>query len=104
MDLHNQNTRKLQISQRQIAPRRICKGLPLLASFGQHQWRGATCSLTGAVNKHSMQRIAEMMRSMSHRYSPCGRVLAVAEPADFLTLYNAEDGYETAQEVSLVLA
>lgn len=35
----------------------------------------------------------------SLRYSPCGRVLAVAEPADFVTLYNAADDYQTAQEV-----
>ena len=36
----------------------------------------------------------------SLRYSPCGRVLAVAEPADFITLYDASEGYEQAQEVS----
>lgn len=36
----------------------------------------------------------------SLRYSPCGRVLAVAEPADFITLYDAAEGYEQAQEVS----
>ena len=37
----------------------------------------------------------------SLRYSPCGRVLAVAEPADFITLYDAREGYEQAQEVHL---
>ena len=35
----------------------------------------------------------------SLRYSPCGRHLAVAEPADFVTIYSADDAYETAQEV-----
>jgi WD40 repeat protein len=36
----------------------------------------------------------------SLRYSPCGRVLAVAEPADFITLYDVAEGYEQAQEVT----
>lgn len=35
----------------------------------------------------------------SLRFSPDGRFLAVAEPADFVTLYDATDDFDSAQEV-----
>ena len=35
----------------------------------------------------------------SLRFSPTGGVLSVAEPADFVTLYNVADNFSTAQEV-----
>lgn len=54
--------------------------------------------MTGAGSLSVLKGRIGAIRSL--RYSPDGRVLAVAEPADFVTLYNADDAYETAQEVS----
>lgn len=53
--------------------------------------------MTGAGSLAVLPGRMGAVRSL--RYSPCGRVLAVAEPADFVTLYNAANDYQTAQEV-----
>lgn len=71
--------------------------MPSLNSLQDTTTRVWDVRMTGRGSLAVLRGRIGAIRSL--RYSPCGRVLAVAEPADFITLHNVDDGYETAQEV-----
>ena len=76
-----------------------------------HRQTAESCSLLGAQDattrlwdvRHTAKSFATLKAHMgavrSLRFSPDGRTLAVAEPADFVDLYDVAAGYDSRQEV-----
>ena len=67
-------------------------------------WHGTQDSTTRLWDVRNTSRSFATLRAhmgavRSLRFSPDGSVLAVAEPADFVDLYDVAAGYDSMQEV-----
>lgn len=53
----------------------------------------------GCLTSKSLTHAGRLGAIRSLRFSPDGALLAAAEPADFVTLFDAASGFKQAQEV-----